>query len=251
VWMRYVSEHDINFSTAVRLLQIAEAEERMKDLNEAFDDWRAQTRMAVDGEDNRRRANDETSLTISDKWLQPYLKGEQVNAWIDQLRSGRPLGPPSFRFKAMIYQGEGPRRLEIDGISKELDGLSLEALGKITGRIVDLSEDLKQALREKHAAKQQGQAASATADEERPSQRLWKEFGLQRLLDGEQDEEAEEAIRAAQARREQLARWDGLAPDASIDPDSKAGTAEAAASPAAVENAAGGDVQAIDAKPAK
>ena len=248
VWMNYVSDHDIPFSTAVRLMQVAEAENRTMDLNEAFDEWRADTRMAIDAEDNRRRADDEKSLTISQKWLQPYLKGEQVDAWIDQMRSGRPLGPPSFKFKALISQGDGPRRLEIDGISKELDGLSLDALGKIAGRIADLGEDLKQALREKHAAEQQGQAASATADEERPSQRLWKELGLQRLLDGEPDAEVEEAEERRKARREQLAQWVGPAAD-EADPDPQAGAAEAAASEPAGENAPAGTPPAVDTKP--
>ena len=215
VWMNYVSDHDIPFSTAVRLLQVAEAEGRLPDLNLAFDEWRGETREAIDAEDNRRRASDETSLTISQKWLQPYLKAEQVDAWIDQLRSGRPLGPPSFKFKAQIHKGEGPRRLEIEGINKEIDALSLETLGKIAGRIADLDADLQQALREKHAAAQQGQAASATADEERPSQRLWREYGLQGLLDGEPDAEAAAAEERRNARREQLARWTAPAPEAS------------------------------------
>ena len=215
VWLRYVQDHDIPFSTAVRLLQAAEAAGRQADLDEAFDEWRAETREAIDAEDNRRRASDETSLTISQKWLQPYLKAEQVDAWIDQLRSGRPLGPPSFKFKAQIRRGDGPRRLEIEAFNKDLDALSLEALGKIAGRIADLDADLQQALREKHAAAQQGQAASATADEERPSQRLWREFGLQGLLEADAEAEAAEERRAA--RREQLARWTAPAPEASDD----------------------------------
>ena len=237
VWMNYVSDHDVNFSTAVRLLQIAETQERVPDLNEAFDEWRADTRMAIDAEDNRRRANDESSLTISQKWLQSYLKTEQVDTWIDQLRSGRPLGPPSFKYKAQIRQGDGPRRLEIDGISKDLDGLSLEVLGKIAGRIADLNADLKQALREKHAAEQQGQTEGDTADEERPSQQLWREFGLQGLLDGEQaDGEAEEL---RNARREELARWVEPALDATDDPGSQGEATEAAAGPPAVGKADG------------
>ncbi len=190
VWLQHVVEHNIPSSTAVRLLQAAEAEERLVALTKAFDAWCADTRTAVEAEDSRRRANDEDALSISDKWLQRYLKPDQVNGWIDQLRSGRPLGPPEFRYRAMIRKGDGPQRLEIDGIKKDLDGLSLEALGKIAGRIADLDADLQQALREKHAAEQEGRAAVVdSGEEERPSQKLWKQYGLQRLLDSEDVEE--------------------------------------------------------------
>ena len=166
VWLQHVVEHNIPSSTAVRLLQAAEAEERLVALTKAFDAWCADTRTAVEAEDSRRRANDEDALSISDKWLQRYLKPDQVNGWIDQLRSGRPLGPPEFRYRAMIRKGDGPQRLEIDGIKKDLDGLSLEALGKIAGRIADLDADLQQALREKHAAEQEGRAAVVDSGEE-------------------------------------------------------------------------------------
>jgi ParB-like chromosome segregation protein Spo0J len=237
VWMQYVSDHDITFSTAVRLLQAAEGAKRVKDLAAAFDQWRADTQAAVEAEDARRRANDETSLTISQKYLQSYLKGEQVDTWIDQLRSGRPLGPPAFRYKAQIHQGEGGRRLEIEAIDKDLDGLSFEALGKIAGRIADLNADLKKALREKHTAAKQGKVEDKAAEKERPSQQLWREFGLQALLEGEQAEEtelAEEAEERRTAHQEQLAR---RAPEAANTPGPQAGSAEAAPGPAAAESA--------------
>ncbi len=197
VWMSYASNHDISYSTAVRLLQVAEAQQRVKDLTEVFDQWREDTRSAIEAEDNRRRAADETLLTIAQKYLQTYLKSEQVDAWIEQLRSGRPLGPPAFRYRAQIRAGDGPRRLEIERISKDLDALSLEDLGKIAGRIADLNADLRKALLEKHAAQQQVQADRAGEEEERPSQALFREIGL--FLDGEETADAKEAAMAAEA----------------------------------------------------
>ncbi len=197
VWMGYASNHDISYSTAVRLLQIAEAQQRVKDLTEVFDQWREDTRAAIEAEDNRRRAADETLLTIAQKYLQSYLKSEQVDAWIEQIRSGRPLGPPAFRYKAQIRRGDGARRLEIEGISKDLDALSVEDLGKIAGRIADLNADLRKALLEKYAAKQQVQADGALHEDERPSQALFREIGL--FLGGEETAEAKETAMAAEA----------------------------------------------------
>jgi hypothetical protein len=181
--------------------------------------------MAIDAEDNRRRANDEPSLTIAQKYLQSYLKAEQVETWIDQLRSGRPLGPPAFRYKAQIRKGDGGRRLEIEALSKDLDGLSLEDLGKVAGRIADLNADLRKALLEKYAAKQQVQADRGPEEEERPSQMLFREIGL--FLEGEQTAVGEEEDK----------------------PDLQAQPAEAMTDEAVVVNAPAGEVPVIDTKP--
>jgi len=240
VWLTYCTDHDINFSTAVRLLQIAEAQERVADLNEAFDEWREDTRMAIDAEDNRRRANDETSLTISQKWLQSYLKAEQVETWIDQLRSGRPLGPPAFRYKVQIRKGDGGRRLEIEAINKDLDALSLEDLGKVAGRIADLNAELRKALLEKYAAQQQVQADGGSEEEERPSQILFREIGL--FLDGEQTAEAKEVELAAEAEDHRNASQDQQAsgvPEASESTDSEDESMEVAADLVALAQATG------------
>jgi len=209
VWMGYAGNHDVTPSTAVNLLQIAEKAKRVNDLNKAFDEWRTDTRQDIEAEDNRRRANDEASLTVAQKWLQAHLKPEQVAAWADQLRSGDPLGPPTFRYRAMIRTGKGPRRLEIEAIKKDLDSLSLEELGKIAGRIADLNADIRKALLEKHAARQQVTADgdSQQEEQERPSQALYREFNL--FLGDEPDADAEEAEESAEqpaAAQEQLAQ---------------------------------------------
>ena len=202
VWMGYAGNHDVTPSTAVNLLQIAEKAKRVNDLNKAFDEWRTDTRQDIEAEDNRRRANDEAVLTVAQKWLQAHLKPEQVAAWADQLRSGDPLGPPTFRYRAMIRTGKGPRRLEIEAIKKDLDSLSLEELGKIAGRIADLNADIRKALLEKHAARQQVTADgdSQQEEQERPSQALYREFNL--FLGDEPDADAEEAegVRGATRR---------------------------------------------------
>ncbi|MGA2619868.1 MAG: hypothetical protein ABSF26_19820 [Thermoguttaceae bacterium] len=182
-WMQHVMDHHISFSTAIRLLQVGEETNRLPDLDNAFADWVRDTMVEIDAEDNRRRAADMGSLTMSDKWPQKCLKAAQVDTWIEQLRAGRPLGPPEFRFKALILEDGGPQRLEIDGVSLDLDALPLEDLAKIAGRIADLHDDLERAVREKHAAQQQVREAPADANRVRPSQRLWGELGLQRLIE--------------------------------------------------------------------
>lgn len=215
VWMGYTANHDIPVSTAVNLLQIAEKAKRVKDLDKAFDDWRGITRQAIEAEDNRRRANDETSLTVAQKYLQAHLKPEQVATWADQLRSGDRLGPPTFRYRAMIRTGKGPRRLEIEAIKKDLDSLSLEELAKITGRLVDLGADLRKALSEKYAAHRQVKADGDPQQEEqeRPSQALYREFNL--FLGDEPDADAEEAEEAEAAMEQPAAAQEQLDQEAS------------------------------------
>ena len=215
VWMGYTANHDIPVSTAVNLLQIAEKAKRVKDLDKAFDDWRGNTRQAIEAEDNRRRANDEPSLTVAQKLLQAHLKPEQVATWADQLRSGDHLGPPTFRYRAMIRTGKGPRRLEIEAIKKDLDSLSLEELAKITGRLVDLGADLRKALSEKYAAHRQVKADGDPQQEEqeRPSQALYREFNL--FLGDEPDADAEEAEEAEAAMEQPAAAQEQLDQEAS------------------------------------
>ena len=109
----------------------------------------------------------------------------------------------------MIRTGKGPRRLEIEAIKKDLDSLSLEELGKIAGRIADLNADIRKALLEKHAARQQVTADgdSQQEEQERPSQALYREFNL--FLGDEPDADAEEAEESAEqpaAAQEQLAQ---------------------------------------------
>ena len=234
VWMGYTANHDIPVSTAVNLLQVAEKAERVNDFNKAFDEWRAKTRRTIEAEDNRRRANDEPVLTVAQKWLQAHLKPEQVTAWADQLRSGDPLGPPTFRYRAQIRTGKGPRRLEIEAIKKDLDSLSLEQLGKIAGRIVDLGADLRKALSEKYAAHQQVKADGdpQQKEQERPSQALYREFNL--FLDGEPDADAEEAEEATESAEQSVAAQEQLdqgASESSGDDESKAESVGAIAAP--------------------
>ena len=156
--------------------------------------------------------HDETLLTISQKYLQSYLKSEQVDAWIDQLRSGRPLGPPAFRYKAQIRAGDGPRRLEIEGISKDLDALSLEDLGKIAGRIADLNADLRKALLEKHAANSRSRRMALWTRTNVRARSLFREIGL--FLEGEETAEAKEAAMAAEAAERRNAADEQLTKDA-------------------------------------
>ena len=176
-WMKHVADHDIPSSTAVNLLQVAEKARRINDLDTAFDEWRGTTLRTIEAEDHKRRANGETSLTVEQKRLQVHLKPEQVAAWADQLRSGRPLGPPSFGYKVQIRADKGVRRLEIESVNKALESLSLEELGRIAGRIVDLGADLRKAISEKVATRKEVQADGDVDDDERPARRSFASSG--------------------------------------------------------------------------
>ena len=105
----------------LRLLKVASDEKRLDDLQIEFEGWLDDTLCTIRDEDDRRRADDESSLTMSEKWPQRYLNPEQVETWIEQLKAGEPLGSPQFRYTAGVFRkSDGPRLVKIEGLLKNI-----------------------------------------------------------------------------------------------------------------------------------
>ncbi len=106
---------------------------------------------------DERRSNDQEELTGEKLWPQRYLKGVQVEAWADAMKTGRPFSPPSFKFKALIAKTEGGiERVQIDSLNVPVSELSVGDAAKVYQRLVDLSERLEPIL----VAKKQEQRKS-------------------------------------------------------------------------------------------
>jgi len=188
-WMQHVRDHDVAATTAATLIKAGKDAERLDDLEKAFDAWLDQTNLAICEEESRRRENDESSLTLSDKWAQKYLSREQVAAWMQALKSGEPLGQAVFRYRALVRREKGRRRLEIDGISKDIEDLSLGELAKVTARIADLDAELRRELREKAEAEKRASQEVESVEGESPGHQFLKELGLNGILVGADEPE--------------------------------------------------------------
>jgi hypothetical protein len=117
-------------------------------------------------------------------WLQSRMTPELVRAWRDALRSGKPV-LPTFRFKAMLRKDAGPTRIEIDGMSKPVDELSLHDIAKVHRRCIDLAAALEPILTVK-AAEAKQDAAQQESGLSPGLQRL-KELGVSYLVDEPDD----------------------------------------------------------------
>jgi ParB-like chromosome segregation protein Spo0J len=192
-WMQHVREHDIAATTAATLIKAGTDSERLDELEAAFGQWLDQTWEAIYEEEARRKEDDESSLSLSEKQPKRYLTREQITAWTQALKSGEPLGQAVFRYRALVRREKGRRRLEIEGISKDIEDLSLGELAKVTARIADLDAELRRELREKAEAERRAARESTGVEGESPGRRLLKELGLGGVLVGsdDSDEDAE------------------------------------------------------------
>jgi hypothetical protein len=181
-WMKHVRDHDVAATTAAALIKAGTDADRLDDLEAAFDAWLDQTWEAIYEEEARRKEDDESSLTLSEKWPQRYLSREQIAAWMQALKSGEPLGRAVFRYRALVRREKGRRRLEIDGISKDIEDLSLSELAKVTARIADLDAELRRELREKAEIERRIVQELEDVVGESPGRQLLKELGLDGVL---------------------------------------------------------------------
>ena len=188
-WMQHVADHEVAATTAAILIKAGTDAERLDELQAAFDAWLDQTWEVIYEEETRRREDDESSLTLSDRWPQKYLSREQVAAWMQALKSGGPLEAAVFRYRALVRREKGRRRLEIDGISKDIEDLSLRELAKVTARIADLDAELRRELREKVEAEKRAAQEPERVEGESPGRQLLKEFGLDGVLVARDDPE--------------------------------------------------------------
>jgi len=216
-WFDHVREGNVTTTVAATLLKAAKDAGRQDELDEAFSVWLDQTWQKIYAEEEGRLTNDEESLSLIQKMPKKYLRPEQVAAWIESLRAGSPLGEPRFRYKAMIRKGSGPRRLEVDSISKALDEMSLEELVKVVGKYADLIPDLKEVIREKVAAREQATSDTDDVGKDRPSFELLRELGLEHMLADVEEDEASDDVEPADEEGDQIAGDRGNEPP-SVDP---------------------------------
>lgn len=179
VMMGHVRLHHITGTDAATLVQAAQKSEATDVFHEAFGDWLAKTQATIESEQALRLANDEEGLSEAETWPQRYLESDQVKAWKNALEKKLPLTSPGFRFRALIKEQNGQLRLEIDGISKSIDKMSLAELAKISIRIADLADDLPRKIKEKHQAEQRKEETKTTGGEiGRSVRRQLVELGL-------------------------------------------------------------------------
>jgi ParB-like chromosome segregation protein Spo0J len=163
--LKAIEEHCITHTIASRLLAVAEKYKRMDEFRDEFTRWKKEIRKALRKKNEERRSNDQDELTGEKLWPQRYLKGAQVEAWADALKTGRPFVPPSFKFKALIAKTEGGiEKVQIDSLNVPVAELSVGDAAKVYQRLVDLSEQLEPIL----LAKKQEQRKSGGA-ESKPS----------------------------------------------------------------------------------
>lgn len=166
-----IEEHCITHTIASRLLAVAEKYKRMDEFRDEFIRWKKEIRKALRKKNEERRNNDQDELTGEKLWPQRYLKGAQVEAWADAMKTGRPFVPPSFKFKALIAKTEGGiEKIQIDSLNVLVAELTVGDAAKVYQRLVDLSEQLEPIL----LAKKQEQRKSGGA-EAKPTK------GLERL----------------------------------------------------------------------
>ena len=100
-------------------------------------------------ENRRRQARDEDLLAGAELWPQKYLTRDQLDNWAEALKNGQPFGQPVFKFKALIKREKGTQRIEVDGLSKDVNELSAVDLGKVYERFADICEELVPVLERK------------------------------------------------------------------------------------------------------
>ena len=176
--MGHVRSHHLTSTTAAALMNAAARVGRLPEFKLEFQKWVDRVQQQVDAEELARAERDEGSLMLVEKWPQRYLTGEQVRAWKEAMAAGTPLGEPTFRFKAMLRDDKGLKRIEIDGVSKSIGELSAADLAKILQRCVDLAEDLKPVLLAKKAEEEQVAKQPLEGTRKSPGREMLEGLGL-------------------------------------------------------------------------
>lgn len=163
------------------LIKLARDTDRLDEFKAMFDAWVEKVQQRLEEEEAARAERDEGSLSPVEKWPQRYLSAEQVRVWKQALEKGEPFGEPSFRFKALLRDERGRKRIEIDPLSADVFDLSSENLAKVMERCLDLAADIEPVLLEKVAAEKRAVESRDRLDDERPGVRRLKELGLEKL----------------------------------------------------------------------
>ena len=113
------------------------------EFRDEFARWVKEIKKALRKRNDERRSNDQEELTGEKLWPQRYLKGVQVEAWADAMKTGRPFSPPSFKFKALIAKTEGGiERVQIDSLNVPVSELSVGDAAKVYQRRLICQSDL-------------------------------------------------------------------------------------------------------------
>jgi ParB/RepB/Spo0J family partition protein len=200
----HVRERHISPTDAANLIKLAKEKGMLDEFKEMFRSWVKEVQDRLEREDEARAARDESSLSPIQRWPKRYLSTEQVKAWMAALREDLPFDEPVFRFKALLRDEDGRRRIEIDAVSMDVHKMSSKDLAKVMRRCLDLADEIEPVLLEKVDAE------TLAAERKGPPKR--KSSGRDRLLElgleelaGEFDEWYDEVDEEHQDAEENLA----------------------------------------------
>lgn len=182
----YVRRHVITASNAVTLLAVAEDAGKQKLLAEILSEWQLKTLDQLLAENKARVERDEKPLRGSKVWLQNRMSPELIASWKDALEQGTPTAVPKFRFKALVRTDAGPARIEVDGLSKNVEDLASADVGKVIERCIDLAKELEPIFTAKLAKEKQGAAAKEEGGLT-PGRKRLLELGFSELAGGAEE----------------------------------------------------------------
>ena len=177
----HVQLHHLTASNAAALIKLARDKERLEEFKTMFKSWVEKVQQHLEEEETARADRDEGSLSPVEKWPQRYLSAGQVKVWKEALDKEEPFGEPSFRFKALLRNERGRKRIEIDSLSADVFDLSSDDLAKVMERCLDLAADIEPVLLDKVAAEKTATESEDRLGGERPGIRRLKELGLEEL----------------------------------------------------------------------
>jgi ParB-like chromosome segregation protein Spo0J len=183
----HVREHHISGTQAAGLVKLANDADRMDDLCQAIEDWVVEVEAKIAAEQQRRKDADEDPLSVAETWPQRYLSGDQISAWKTALEKGLPLTSPGFKFRALIKDENGDRRIVIDGLSKRVAELSARNLAKLLVRFTDMAEELRPLVEAAAKAEAEAQSASVLPTGPSKGRELLQQLGLAHLVESSDD----------------------------------------------------------------
>ena len=191
--MEHVGLHHIPATTAAELIKLATEAQRLDEFKEEFNSWVGNVQQRLEEEEAARADADESSLSPVERWPQRYLSPEQVKAWKEALGNQTPFAAPSFKFKALLRDEKGRRRIEIDPLSEDVFDLSSEDLAKVMERCLDLAADIEPVLIEKVEAERRAAESPEFREGERPGRRRLRELGLNGVAAAAEESDQDEA----------------------------------------------------------
>ena len=219
--MSMVERNCINYSNAARLLQTAKASGRDRDLRSALLEFEKITVNELKEENRRRRANDQKEKTGDQLHPQKYLKSDQISAWESDLKSGRKLSEPSFKFKALVNESRGVKTLEISSLNLNVNEMHTEDVAKVIKRLYDVLSELEPIAQEKRNESVRSQSNDGSSGKSAGDKRL-QELGLDLDIDEDVDGEVTSMDEATERQEVDFSEmynndWEDSEPDPELD----------------------------------